>query len=330
MDTPTIAITMGDPAGIGPELVAKVFADTSVYGRCRPLVIGDVAVMKRTCRALGVSLEVVAAGNSLAEAGLHPGRLDVLCPAELHLGAFAIGVVDPAMGRAAALCLRTAYELAAAGAVQGVVMAPMNKEAFHLAGYAYMDELAYLADLTASPDCSIVGVVTPALWTIAVTEHIPFRAIADLLTTDRILKRTRALHDVLIRVGFARPRLAVAALNVHGGEGGMFGREELDQIAPAVRQAASEGMQVTGPWPADTVFVRAREGEFDGVVSMYHDQANIARKLLATRKGATLYLGLPVVCGTTAHGTAFDKAGKGIAEPGSLQEALNYTIMLAR
>ena len=239
------------------------------------------------------------------------------------------GNVDEATGKAAAVCLEKAFTLAMAGAVHGVVSAPMNKQAFHLAGYDYFDEVDYLAELTNSRGHMLFGVINPSLWTVAVAVHVPFRQIADLITRDRVVRHVRRLHGVLEAIGLAGPRIAVAALNVHGGEGGLFGREEIEEIAPGIQEAREQGINATGPYPADTVFVRARAGEFDGVVCMYHDQANIARKLLATWNGATLVVGLPVVWGTTAHGTALDKAGKGMGNPGSLEAALTYTAMLA-
>lgn len=167
------------------------------------------------------------------------------------------------------------------------------------------------------------------MWTVTVTEHIPFKEIAAHIQKERILDRTRKLYDVLVRVGFAEPRIAVAALNPHAGEGGLFGTDEIDEIAPAVRAAQQDDINAVGPVPADAVFVRTQAGEFDGVVCMYHDQANIARKLQPSRAGATLFMGLPVVCGTTAHGTAFDIAGRGIADAGSMRDALEYVIRLA-
>jgi 4-hydroxythreonine-4-phosphate dehydrogenase len=215
------------------------------------------------------------------------------------------------------------------GHVSGVVSAPMNKEAFHLAGYDYPDELAFLADKTQSSKCYMMGVVR-SVWTVALAEHVPFRAIADLVQKDAIAWHVLAMDRTLKRSGIDAPRIAVAALNVHAGEGGLFGREEIDEIEPAIRNARAQGVQVEGPVPADMVFVRAFEGDFHGVVCMYHDQANIARKLQPKSKGATLFMGLPVVCGTTAHGTAFDKAGLGIADPGSLAAALEYVIRLSR
>jgi 4-hydroxythreonine-4-phosphate dehydrogenase len=232
------------------------------------------------------------------------------------------------MGKAAALCLQGAMELGVVGQAQGVVSAPLNKQAFHAAGYDYFDEAGFLADITHSPGVYILG-VTDSFWAVSVTEHVPFASIAGLITPQRVLRRTQLLHDALRRGGYGQPRIAVAALNVHGGEGGLFGREEIDAIAPAIAQAQQEGIDVCGPVPADSVFVRAREGEFHGVVCMYHDQATIARKLVSTRRGASIFMGLPVPCGTTAHGTAFDKAGQGIAETGSMEAALQMTVLLA-
>jgi 4-hydroxythreonine-4-phosphate dehydrogenase len=209
-----------------------------------------------------------------------------------------------------------------------VVSAPLNKEAFHLAGYDYADELAFLADQTGSVKCYMMGVVR-GVWTVALAEHVSFREIADMVRRADILWHIQAMDQTLKRSGIAAPRLAVAALNVHAGEGGLFGREEIDEIAPAIRDARDVGVNVQGPVPADMVFVRAFEGEYDGIVCMYHDQANIARKLQPKSAGATLFMGLAAVCGTTAHGTAFDKAGLGIADPGSLAAALDYATRLS-
>ncbi|MBN1642786.1 MAG: 4-hydroxythreonine-4-phosphate dehydrogenase PdxA [Anaerolineae bacterium] len=329
MGRPVIAIAMGDPAGIGPELVVKVLDDSEVYARCRPFVVGAVEVLEAIRGVVGLDLRFRAIAD-LGQARYAPRVVDVLRPPDLDLPPVVWGKLDPAMGRAAAQCLRTAFELAMADQVQGVVAAPLNKEAFHLAGYDYLDDLRYLADLTGSTETYMMGVVQDAVWTVSITEHIPFRQIADAVVRERVAWHIAEMDRVLRQAGFERPRIAVAALNVHGGEGGLYGREEIDEIAPAIAEAQGQGITVTGPVPADTVYVRALAGEFDGVVSMYHDQANIARKLQPLDKRATLYMGLPVICGTTTHGTAFDKAGRGIAAPGSLRAALKYTVRLAR
>ncbi len=207
-------------------------------------------------------------------------------------------------------------------------MAPMNKESFRAAGYNYYDELQFLGDVTGSEAPFILGAAGP-VWAVAVTEHIPFREIVNYICRERVRAFIERLHAVLCRLGYDEPRIAVAALNPHGGEGGLFGREEIDEIAPAVRDARRQDIRAEGPVPADIVFKRALDAEFDGVVCMYHDQMNIARKLQPRGDIATLWMGLPVVGATTAHGTAFDISGKGVADPGSLRAALDYAIKLA-
>jgi 4-hydroxythreonine-4-phosphate dehydrogenase len=321
---------MGDAAGIGPEIVVKVLACEEVHRRCRPLIIGDVHVMKQIEAVVGPSLGTKLRFRPIKqveEAAFAYPSLDVVEPPGAEVGNAEWGRLDAAYGDAAGKCLGAAYELAMQGLVSGVVSAPLNKEAFHLAGYEYADELGYLADHTSSSKCYMMGVVR-SVWTVALAEHVAFREIADRVKREDVLWHVLAMDRTLKRSGIGLPRLAVAALNVHAGEGGLFGREEIDEIEPAVQDALAQGVNVEGPVPADMVFVRAFEGDFHGVVCMYHDQANIARKLQPKSEGATLFMGLPVVCGTTAHGTAFDKAGQGIADPGSLAAALDYTVRL--
>ena len=336
MDKPVVAVTMGDPSGIGPEIVVKVLAREETWQQCRPIVIGDPGVMAgisqvagvidpRTSRSTDLRFKAV---ERLSDARFSFPDIDVLCPQTVRVDRVEWGALDAAMGEAAAQCLRTASDLAVDGQVQGVVSAPLNKEAFHLAGYDYSDELVYLADLTDSSQTFIMGVINDAVWTASIAEHIAFRDIADLITEDRILWYVERMWQTLQSTGVASPRIAVAALNVHGGEGGLFGREEIDEIEPAIQAAQAQGIDAQGPIPADTVFARALAGEFDSVIGMYHDQVNIARKLQPVQKRVTLFRGLPFPCGTTAHGTAFDIAGQGIADPGGLAAAFKYVILL--
>ena len=324
---PSIAIAMGDPAGIGPELIVKVLADDTVSERCRPVIIGDLLTMRNIAASLGSTLRFRPI-DDLAAAQFQPETLDVLNPPGFDLGPPLPPAVHPKLGEAAARYLALAYQLAMASRVDGVVMAPMNKESFRAAGYDYFDELQFLGALTGSDDPFILGAAGP-VWAVAVTEHIPFKDIVSQLSVDRIHRYIAHLHDVLRKLGFAAPRIACAALNPHAGEGGLFGTEEIDIIAPAIAEAQAADIDVSGPVPADIVFKRALNGDFDGVVCMYHDQMNIARKLQSRADIATLWMGLPVIGATTAHGTAFDIAGKGIADPGSLRAALDYTIKLS-
>ena len=324
---PTIAIVMGDPAGIGPEIIVKVLADSAVSERCRPFIIGDLQTMRDAASALGSTLRFRPIVDP-AEARFQPETLDVLNPPGFDLGPPLPPAVHPKLGEAAGRYLTLAYELAMASRIAGVVMAPMNKESFRAAGYDYFDELQFLGELTGSDDPFILGAAGP-VWAVAVTEHIPFKDIVSQLSVDRIRRYIAYLHDVLRKLGLAAPRIACAALNPHAGEGGLFGTEEINIIAPAIENAQAADIDVSGPVPADIVFKRALDGEFDGVVCMYHDQMNIARKLQSRADIATLWMGLPVIGATTAHGTAFDIAGKGIADPGSLRAALDYVIKLA-
>ena len=325
--TPTIAIAMGDPAGIGPEIIVKALADESLYARARIFVIGDPGVLRDNVQQLGSPLRMRPI-MSLDEASFQPGAIDILPAHGFSPGKLPAPAVHPKLGEAAAATLRHAYELAMQERVDGAVMAPMNKEAFRAAGYDYPDELVYLADITDCPDPYILGAVRD-IWAVAVTEHIALRQVADRITRPRVRDRIVKLHEVMRRLGMGSPRIAVAALNPHAGEGGLFGSEEIDEIAPAIEDASDLGIAVTGPVPSDIVFKRALDGDFDGVVCMYHDQMNIARKLQSRGDIATLWMGLPVIGATTAHGTAYDIAGQGIAEPGSFIAALNHAIALA-
>lgn len=324
---PLIAIAMGDPAGIGPELIVKVLSDESLSERCRPFIIGDLDVMRANATQLSSSM-CFKAVNDLSEARFQPGAFEVLNPPGFELGPLPPPQVNPKLGEAAARYLALAYELALASRVDGVVMAPMNKESFRAAGYNYFDELQFLGEITDSREPFILGAAGP-IWAVAVTEHIPFKDIVSCLTVERIRRSIAHLHSVLRKLGHASPRIACAALNPHAGEGGLFGREEIDIIAPPILEAQANDIDVSGPVPADIVFKRALDGDFDGVVCMYHDQMNIARKLQPRGDIATLWMGLPVIGATTAHGTAFDIAGQGTADPGSLRAALDYVIKLA-
>src|SRR5690606_29370618 len=327
MSKPVIAITMGDPAGIGPELIVRVLSDAAVNDRCRPFIVGDLRIMRDNAALLGSAMTFQPI-DDLSQARFAPAAVEVLSPTGFELGPVPASEVDPVLGKAAALYLQTAFDLALRQQVQGVVAAPMNKASFHLAGYHYFDELEFLANLTRSKETFILGSLG-SVWAVAVTEHIAFKDIIAHIKAERIFRYIQHLHAALSKAGVAAPRIAVAALNPHAGEGGLFGREEIDEIAPAVEQAVRAGIHAHGPVPADIVFRRALDGAFDGVVCMYHDQMNIARKLQARQDTAMLFMGLPVIAATTAQGTAFGIAGQGIAGPGSVAAGPDYGIGLA-
>ncbi len=323
---PLVAMPMGDPSGVGPGLVIRVVAETANRDKTRIVVIGDHDVLQAAAEVVGINVRFAPVASPDELAGLPADAVALYHPEGLSITGHRWGVLDPAFGRAAALCLAAAMD--SGWRFDAVAAAPMNKEAFRNAGFDYRDELSYLADLTNSPNTCIAG-LAGGIWTVVVTDHIPFTSIATHLSTESILQRIEILDGILTRVSPDNRRVAVAALNPHGGEGGLMGDEEREIIEPAVRKASSAGVNVTGPVPADTVFVSSAEGKFAGVVCLYHDQANIARKLLSRRGGTTLFVGLPIPVATTAHGTAFDIAGTGMAKPDSLRTALSTAIAMA-
>ena len=323
---PLVAVTMGDPSGVGPGLVMRVVAEKGQSADFQVVVIGDAGVMQKAADVVGTDTPIVPVESSAQLAGVPAGSVAVYKPDGLNVSDHQWGVLDPKYGRAAAICLEAAFDLK--WGFDAVVSAPLNKESFHNAGYDYPDELAYMADLTESSNTCVAG-LAGGIWSISVTEHVAFASIIPLLSEELILHRIEVIDDILARVSPGNRKIAVASLNPHGGDGGLMGNEEQVLIGPAVQTAAGRGVEVTGPVPADTVFVSAAEGRFAGVVCLYHDQANIARKLLSLRSGATLFTGLPVPVTTTAHGTAFDIAGTGAASPDSLATALDTAVALS-
>ncbi|MEU9705031.1 4-hydroxythreonine-4-phosphate dehydrogenase PdxA [Streptomyces sp. NPDC047981] len=328
--TPPIALTMGDPNGIGPEITVKAYADP----RRRPpvVVIGDPAVLARACRITATALTVRPIA-SVADAAHEPGILDVLAEGTLPED-LPLGTVDARAGAASFAYVRRGVELALRGEVRALTTAPINKEALGLAGLPYPGHTEILADLSGTSDYAMM-MANDDLRVVLVTIHQSLRTAIDSLTTARELEIIR-LTDRTLRAGHTggrsgapRPRIAVAAVNPHAGENGRFGREDLDIVAPAVRAARSEGIDASGPWPADTVFMRARAGEFDAVVAQYHDQGLIPVKYLGLEHGVNITIGLPFVRTSVDHGTAFDLAGQGTADHTSLLTALAQADELA-
>ena len=328
MSRPTVAVTMGDPAGIGPEIVARALAESAVREACQPVVTGDPRLMARAIELVKVPLRVreVAAARG---AGTDPQTLDVLPAGQVDPATLKPGTRDARWGTSSAQCVQRAVAAAKAGEVAGIVSAPLNKETFHMAGYKAMDDMTYFEECFAAGTAYQVGEVS-GLWTTPVTFHVPFRAIPDLITRDAVLSKIRTLHRVMRAAKVSPVRIGVAALNVHAGEGGMFGREELDVITPAIQQAKAEGLDVVGPVPADSFFPLALRGDYKGMVFMYHDQANIGRKIIGRESpGVSLFLGMPVPVVTVPHGTAYDIAWKGVAKHSMLARALTVAAALA-
>ncbi|MER6154262.1 4-hydroxythreonine-4-phosphate dehydrogenase PdxA [Streptomyces sp. NPDC001868] len=314
-----IAITMGDPSGIGPEITLKACADPR---RTVPVVvIGDAGVLARADLVAGTGLTIRTIG-SLDRAAHIPGTVDVLAQSALP-DDLPWGVLDARAGAASYAYVRRAVQLALDNDVRAVVTAPINKEALRLAGVPYPGHTEILADLSGTTDYAMM-MANDELRTVLVTVHQSLRTALDAITTERELDVIRLTHRTLTRGGLTAPRLAVAGLNPHAGENGLFGREDLDVIAPAVEQAQREGIRASGPWPADTVFMRARAGHFDAVIAQYHDQGLIPVKYLGIEHGVNITLGLPFVRTSVDHGTAFDIAGRGTADHTSLLTALRH------
>ena len=328
MSRPTVAVTMGDPAGIGPEIVARALAERELREACNPVVVGDPRLMFRAMELVRGGLTIRTVQTALG-AGADPETLDVLPAGALPPGALTPGSLDSRWGEAAAACCRKAVELAKAGEVAGIASAPFNKEAFHMAGYKAMDDMTYFEECFAKGEAYQVGEVA-GIWTTPVTFHVAFRAIPDLITKESVLAKIRSLDKVLKAAKVDPAKIGVVALNVHGGEGGMFGREEIDVIGPAIQQAKAEGFNVAGPLPPDSAFPLALRGDYQGLVLMYHDQANIGRKIIGRdQPGVSLFLGMPVPVVTVPHGTAYDIAWKGTAKHNMLARAITMAAALA-
>ncbi len=324
---PKVAIIMGDATGIGPEIVAKSLSTKETRQLCRPAVVGDARVMTEAIELTKAPLKIVVRNNWKEVTG-EGGFMEMFDLANLNPKEYKVGEVSPRAGKACLEYLEWTITQVMAGQAHAMVFAPLNKQAMRLGGSPYKGELDHFAYLTKAKQFGEINVLDP-LWTSRVTSHIGFREICSQLTVDRILKAITLLHKTMLRGGIKNPPIGVAALNPHAGEKGLFGPEEEDIIKPAVERARQEGMDVKGPFPADTIFVRARKGEFSGIVTMYHDQGQIATKLLGFDRGVTVSGGLPIAIATPAHGTAHDIAGKGIADIGAFQAALRVAIRMA-
>ncbi len=324
---PLVAITMGDAAGTGPEIITKSLALPELRAVCRPVVIGDAAAMTRALRFTGVSLKIRAI-KDVAETTSAPGEIDVLDLANLDLATLKLGHVDPQAGHAAYEYIKLATELALAGRVSAIVTSSINKESLNAAGHHFDGHTGLLAHLCDRPDATMM-LVADKLRVSHVSTHVPLRVAIDRVKPDRILTVLQLTHDAVRRLGIDRPRLAVAGLNPHAGENGLFGDEEEKFITPAIVQARALGLDVHGPFAGDTIFFRTLQGEFDAGVAMYHDQGHVAAKMLGIWRGVNVTLGLPIIRTSVEHGTDFANAGTGRSDPRSLNEALKLAAAMA-
>ncbi|MHB1130941.1 MAG: 4-hydroxythreonine-4-phosphate dehydrogenase PdxA [Chloroflexota bacterium] len=325
-ERPLLVVTMGDPAGVGPEVVLKALASPRVGECCRPLVVGSAGALAGALGWLGLPLRLERVAAPAQVAG-EPGVVYVLEACEPEAADVPLGQVSAAAGRAAMQSILRAAELMQTGQAAAIVTAPINKEATKLAGYADIGHLELLARLTGAREYATM-LATKTLRVVHLTTHHELSEACRRVTKERVLARLRLTDGSFRAWGFGRPRLGVAALNPHAGEGGMFGRAELDEIAPAVAVARDEGIDARGPLPADSIFNRAIAGEFDAVLAMYHDQGHIPIKVHGFAESVSIALGLPFVRTSVDHGTAFDIAGRGVADELSMIESIRAAAAL--
>ena len=332
MKRPVLGVTMGDPAGVGPEIIARAAAEPAVRAACRPVVIGAAATMREALALVG-GAQAVHAVSRVADCRWAEGTVEVLDLGNVDMATLPRCEVSAAAGRAAYEYIERSVTLAQAGEIDAIVTAPVNKEALAAAGVQHSGHTEILAQLSNTRDFAML-LMGKELKVIHVTTHVALRRVPDLVTRERVLKTIRLAQRALEGLGQPHGRIAVAGLNPHAGEDGLFGDEEQQHIVPAIEAARAEGLSVTGPLPADTLFSRARGGEFDIVVAMYHDQGHIPVKTLGfeydetTKRwtglsGVNVTVGLPFLRVSVDHGTAFDRSWKGVANHESMVEALD-------
>jgi 4-hydroxy-L-threonine phosphate dehydrogenase PdxA len=311
---PRVALFTGDPAGVGPELIARLLADPLTTRLADVLLIASRASVAAGVRAAGTSFEITLGGATAGRPALVDWR-------GLDAPDFPLGEATPENGRFMLEGLAAGIALVRGGMADSLCFAPLNKGALRAGGMRHADEMHWFTEVLGWTGPAVEFNVLDDLWTSRITSHVPLKDVAGLLSVSGVAEGIGLLYRGLQSAGKHRPKLAVCALNPHGGDGGNFGREEIEIIAPGVRLAAEQGWPADGPFPADTIFVRAKGGAYHGIVTMYHDQGQIAMKLMGFERGVTIQGGLPIPITTPAHGTAYDIAGKGQANVGAMRNA---------
>ncbi len=330
---PRLGLTMGDPAGIGPEVCIKaLLAEPALFDECIPVIIGDRRVL--AAAALGGKLRDAQPQWRIishpVEAEGQPGIIEIIDLANADPALIPSGQVNPLAGRAAVEYIKTSVRLALAGEIDGIVTAPLNKEAMNLAGFHYAGHTELLTELTGSRQVAMMLThgTRGGLRVVHVSTHVSMLQAQSLVKRERVLTCIRLARRSVEALGITQPRIAVAGFNAHAGENGLFGNEEIEEVTPAIQLAQAEGILASGPYPPDTIFLRANKGEFDAVVAMYHDQGHIPMKLLGFDLGVNVSVGLPIIRTSVDHGTAFDIAGQGIANEESMIEAIRVAVQM--
>lgn len=335
---PILAITMGDPAGIGPEICARSLSHHEIYSTCRPLIVGDASIMQKAIDLLGLDLKVNPI-HDVKDAKFTPSVADVFDLGLIDLNTFEWGKVQVQCGNAAFQYVKKAIDLAMANEVDGTCTAPLNKEALHKAGHNYDGHTEIYATFTGTKKYAMLLADGP-LRVIHVSTHVSLRKACDLCKKARIIEVTELIYDACRQFGIENPHIGIAGLNPHCSENGLFGWEEAQEIIPAVEELQKRGFNVEGPIPPDSIFAKAKCGKYDGVVAQYHDQGHIPLKVLGfnwdpetgkmlPQKGVNITLGLPIIRVSVDHGTAFDVAGKGIAAEEALLSSIDYATRMA-
>jgi 4-hydroxythreonine-4-phosphate dehydrogenase len=327
---PIVGVTMGDPAGVGPEIVCKMFAEKTIYDFCKPLVVGDSACLSEGMKVGKVTVQLNSI-KKVSESKFVPGTIDVIDLHNVDMKNLKMGEPQAMAGKACVEYIKRAVELALAGEIDAIVTGPINKKAMNMGGYKYSGHTELLADLTKTKDFAML-LVTGPLKVIHVSTHVSLVEAIRRVQKERIMTVIKLADQALREMGIPHPRIAVAGLNPHAGEDGMFGNEEIDTIAPAIEAVKKTGIDVSGPIAPDTIFMRAKKGEFDVVVAMYHDQGHVAIKMLGFELGVNVSIGLPIIRTSVDHGTAYRRAGRklGTGDPSSLIEATRLAAQMAK
>ena len=336
---PIIGITMGDPAGIGPEIITKTLGNPAVYKMCKPLVFADAQVMRAATEIAGSTLAVHSV-SAVGEALFEYGAIDVFDLKNVDMTTLEYGKISANAGNAAFESIRKVIDCALNAEIDATVTAPINKESINRAGHHFAGHTEIYAHFTNTKKYAML-LTDDVLRVIHATTHVPLREACEMITQERILDVILLLHEACISFGIEHPKIGVAGLNPHAGDGGLFGQEEIEIISPAIQQALTLGYRVEGPIPPDTLFSKAIQGKYDGCVAMYHDQGHIPFKLngfkwnnqtqsMDSVKGVNITLGLPIIRTSVDHGTAFEIAGKGIASADAMTIAIEYAVKMAK
>lgn len=321
---------MGDAAGVGPEIIDKALAKKEFYNIARPIVIGDASVIEDALKVAKVKVDINSV-KDVSEAKYEHGAIEVIDLKNIRLSELKMGQVQAMAGEASVKYVEKAVEMALENKIDAIVTAPLNKEAMNLAGYDYAGHTEILAHLTKTKDYAMM-LVAGQLRVIHVTTHVSMRDACELIKKDRVFTTIRLTDEVTKKMGVKAPKIAISGFNPHAGENGLFGNEEIEEITPAIESAKKNNMNVIGPMPPDTVFLRASRGEYDAVVAMYHDQGHIPVKMLGFESGINVTIGLPIIRTSVDHGTAYRRAGLrlGTGDPTSLEEAMKLAVQMAK